>query len=333
MHGSNVPTFLDCLLGASYALLVVTFFLSPNIRAAGVKFPTIAIIPDAWHSPIHYSALTTYLSQAGYRVVTQRLPGCNSQIPALQSSAVDAAYVRNNVLLPEINSGVEVVLVAHSYGGCPAAVAAKGLSVSERREVNQQGGVVELIFICGYITRASNSLKKSLPGGKLGSWVVNYENNQLGIRDAKEVFYNDLPQNAADLAIAQLKNQSSMTFNAPTGNPAWADERYKGRLSYLQTSLDNAFPFTEQKRMISQSLVAWDTTTIKSGHSPCLSHPELVGEWIVSRIEQNQALPTKGDGPASTKHVSHVAMQNLDVTLAADHKYTSVAPMKGFVHY
>lgn len=91
-----------------------------------------------------------------------------------QSVAADATFIRQNILLPQINEGREVVLVAHSYGGSPGAEAAKGLSISEQRAAGRKGGIVGLIFICGFITRAGQTLRSMLPGGKLEPWVVDY---------------------------------------------------------------------------------------------------------------------------------------------------------------
>ena len=156
------------------AFLIVSLFPSSSIQVVATDLPTIALIPDAWHSPIHYVELIRYLSEAGHSIVAQRLPGCNSELPMVQSSAADAAYIRENILLPEIGQGKEVVLVAHSYGSCPGAVAAKGLSITERREANLKGGVIGLIFICGFITRSGHTLSSMLPGGRLEPWVVDY---------------------------------------------------------------------------------------------------------------------------------------------------------------
>ena len=156
------------------AFLIVCSSSLRGIQIEAIGLPTIALIPDAWHSPVHYSELTEYLAKAGYSTLMQRLPGCNSELPMFESSAVDAAYIRDHILLPQINQDKEVVLVAHSYGGCPGAVAAKGLSITERREANLKGGIIGLIFICGLITRSGHTLRSMLPGGKLEPWVVDY---------------------------------------------------------------------------------------------------------------------------------------------------------------
>ena len=103
------------------------------------------------------------------------------------------------------------------------------------------------------------------------------------------MFYNDIPEGIADLAIAQLKNQSIMTFETPTGNPGWADAGYDGRRSYLQTSLDKVVDLTDQQRMIAWSMVEWDITTFDTGHCPFLTHPYQLANWIMQEIGKFEA--------------------------------------------
>ena len=98
------------------------------------------------------------------------------------------------------------------------------------------------------------------------------------------MFYNDIPEGIADLAVAQLKNQSIMTFETPTGVPGWSDSGYDGRRSYLQTSLDEAVALADQQRMIAWSMVEWDVTTFKTGHSPFLTQPQQLANWIMQEI-------------------------------------------------
>ena len=42
-------------------------------------------------------------------------------------------------------------LVMHSYGGCPGSAAAGGLSKAARTAAGKQGGIIGLIFMCGFI--------------------------------------------------------------------------------------------------------------------------------------------------------------------------------------
>ena len=157
-------------------LSIVTSCLSnPIASSANVPNakPVIVIVPAAWHSPIHYSEYARQLRFAGYQTVSQRLPSCDSSHPESQSLGVDAAFIRQYLLAPSINAGKEVILVMHSYSGGPGAVAAKGLSVAERRTAGQAGGIVGLIFIAAFIAKEGQTMLSG-SAGKFAPWVIEY---------------------------------------------------------------------------------------------------------------------------------------------------------------
>ena len=80
------------------------------------EFPTIVLVPGAWHSPVHYELLFSQLSLSGWPTISDRLPSCGSTDPQIETVAGDADYIRETLLLPQIDAGKDVVLVMHSYG-------------------------------------------------------------------------------------------------------------------------------------------------------------------------------------------------------------------------
>lgn len=173
-------SLLSCLADSSCQLrLLVLFFLTftsfafPAVPGHN-SLPTVVLVPGAWHSPVHYTELITLLRYAGYHTVSARNPSCNSANPDVQSVAGDAAAIRNNLILPQINVGKNVVLAMHSYGGCPGAVAAKGLSKTERAAEGLPGGIIGIIMICAFVALEGQSLVSTLPGKQLNDWVVDY---------------------------------------------------------------------------------------------------------------------------------------------------------------
>lgn len=158
--------------------LYISLFSLPLVTVAGrvPTKPVIAIAPAAWHSPIHYALYVEKLHIAGYRTVSERLPSCDSPNPMAQSVSGDAAFIVQNLLMPSINAGKEVVLVTHSYSGGPGAVAAKGLSVVERRAAGKTGGIIGLIYICAFVAEEGQSLLSS-SGGQYAPWVIEYVGN------------------------------------------------------------------------------------------------------------------------------------------------------------
>lgn len=141
--------------------------------------PSIALIPGAWHSPVHYEKLITLLENAGYPVKTMQLPSAGSVEPKKESTAGDAEAIRENLLLPLLNEGNDVIVLMHSYGGCPGAAAAKGLGKTERKT---SGSVIGLIFIAAFLAREGDSLLSAL-GGKFDPWVmINVSNSSCSLQ-------------------------------------------------------------------------------------------------------------------------------------------------------
>ena len=155
-----------------YQLLVLPLALTASVPRQKPQTPTVVIVPGAWHSPQHYTELRDYLGGAGYTTVSQRNPSCNSTDPNAESAAKDAKFIRDQVLLPLLDSGKVVVLVMHSYGGLPGATAAKGLSQTERHAAGQPGGIVGLIFISAILAHDGQSLLSLLPEQKFDPWVL-----------------------------------------------------------------------------------------------------------------------------------------------------------------
>ena len=174
MKLSSASAASDFLLPFLICFLLPTF----SSTAVSARKPIIALIPAAWHSPVHYNQYTDQLRLAGYDTVSYRLPSCGSANPKAQSVAADAFFINRNLLMPSINAGKEVVLVMHSYGGGPGAVAAKGLSLAERRAAGKSGGIVGLIFICAFVAKEGQSLLSG-SGGKFAPWVIEYVSASL----------------------------------------------------------------------------------------------------------------------------------------------------------
>ena len=132
--------------------------------------PTVVIVPGAWHSPLHYDALITFLEAAGYPTVSRRLPSVDTATPNLTTANGDAQFIAQQVLTPLLNDGKDIVLVAHSYGGIPGGAAANGLSKTDRTAAGLHGGIIGLIWIAALVAPNTVSLLQLL-GGKFGDWV------------------------------------------------------------------------------------------------------------------------------------------------------------------
>lgn len=183
MHVSSFHPFRCLLLFfLSIRFLLPTIFASTLPLRKTITYntttpnhlPTIVLLTDAFHIPRAYESLIHDLSLLGFNIATWRLPSVDSPTPRKQSVAIDAIFIRQAILLPRIDSGAEVVMLMHSYGGAPGSMAARGLSVEERRRAGLEGGVLGLIFICGILVKERVTLRDLLDAGRFEEWMVQY---------------------------------------------------------------------------------------------------------------------------------------------------------------
>ena len=132
--------------------------------------PTVAIVPGAWHSPVHYDALIAFLNAEGYSTVSKQLPSVDTATPTTTTAEGDSQFIVDQVLTPLLNDGKDVVLVAHSYGGSPGGAAANGLSKAERTASGKKGGIIGLVWVAALVAPNDVSLL-TLVGGKFNDSV------------------------------------------------------------------------------------------------------------------------------------------------------------------
>jgi len=271
-----------------FIVLVLPLFFTLSIQKPPNKMslPTIVLIPGAWHVPEHYKPLIDSLKGARYEVISHQLPSVSSQTPREQSVANDASFIEKSLLLPILDAGKDVLLVMHSYGGCPGADAAKGLSKVERKAAGKKGGIIGLVFMCAFVAAEGDSLLSKLPGQKYDPWVIqNNSTAQLTVDNPKDVFYNLVPEPEAQKAVSLIKTQSEPALSSPSGPPAWLDSVYNGKRAYIQTTQDHCIPFVAQDAMVTYSGVEWEVLKLESGHSPFLSHTKDVADFVVAKAK------------------------------------------------
>ena len=133
--------------------------------------PSFIIISGAWHVPSLYSGLLTFLEKSGYSATVPSLPSCDTQDPHNTTCSTDAEAIRRQIIHLIEPDGKDVVLICHSYGGVPGGAAAYGLSKISRAKEGKKGGVIGLIYMCGFIITEGSSLLGML-GGKHAPCVV-----------------------------------------------------------------------------------------------------------------------------------------------------------------
>ena len=134
--------------------------------------PLIIIIPGAWTTAPLFNPLISFLhTHHNIIALVSTLPSVNSPHPSNDTVASDTVSIRNNILLPPIAAGRDVLLVTHSYGGLPGSAAACGLFKADRASRGQKGGVVGVVMLASFaLDGGTKVLVDSLPGGRWLPW-------------------------------------------------------------------------------------------------------------------------------------------------------------------
>ena len=112
--------------------------------------PTIILVHGAWHSPEYYDSVRKILTAHNYPSIAVALPSVGA-VPALPDFSGDVQAIRTVVRQVVEEEEKEVVLLMHSYGGCPGAECLEGLGKKERAKEGKKGGVVRLVFMCAFV--------------------------------------------------------------------------------------------------------------------------------------------------------------------------------------
>jgi hypothetical protein len=85
----------------------------------------------------------------------------------------DSEFLRTQVLGPAIETGADVVVFMHSYGGVYGAETLKGLSKQERAAKGLEGGVIAAILTCAFVAPTGNTALDcmGISAGSLPEWI------------------------------------------------------------------------------------------------------------------------------------------------------------------
>lgn len=119
--------------------------------------PTLVLIHGGWHTPHTYTKLTSSLESLGYSVHIPHLPSMNDARPPNSDLATDTALMRGYVE-SLIDAGYTVIAIMHSYGGQVGTTALHGLSLRNRAQRHQPGGVASLIYMCAFALPEGGSM-------------------------------------------------------------------------------------------------------------------------------------------------------------------------------
>jgi len=219
----------------------------------------VLLIHGAWHGSWAFDLLTPYLLDAGWTVRTVELASVGSATVDVHD---DADVVRESLAS---NPGPTVV-VGHSYGGVVATEGAAGAP-----------NLVGLVYLCAAMPEVGQSVWTDYnDAGQVPDWIkVDAAAGLVRALDGERVFYNDCPADLASRSTALLRPQSLKTFMTPVKAAAWRD----APSAYLVCDDDQCTAPSAQEAFATR---AAQVQHIAAGHSPFLSQPEAVAEFITT---------------------------------------------------
>lgn len=246
------------------------------------KRPTIVLIPGAWHQPLHYTTFTNSLESQGYPVRALKLPSVDPSDPTATTLETEAAFVREKLLLPELDAGNDVIIIAHSYGGVVAGAAAKGLGREDRGE--GKSAVLGWLFMCALMGFTGQKLLKTKED--LAPWATLHEDKGVcTIPDPRSCVYTHVAdEEAVKKATETVGTHSWTAFHSESPAQAWEDAHWDGKRVYVRCAQDQAVAAGVQDWFLQSTGVKWEVESLEdAGHSPFMSHvgelTELVNKY------------------------------------------------------
>ncbi|MFF1823526.1 alpha/beta hydrolase [Kribbella sp. NPDC058245] len=219
--------------------------------------PTLVLVHGAFHRVSMWDLLIAELPDVA--VQTVQLPS-SAPVPVqrLGSMYDDALRIRDVVTA----IAGPVVVCAHSYGGTPTSQALTGVH-----------NVSRLVYLNAFVLDVGESMLGNRGNTYPPHWQVHEPEGYLVMRDAEQVFYNDLDQQAATQAAAALGPQSLSSMVQPLTQAAWRSIP----ATYILADQDAGVPRAMGERFAQR---IGTVRRMDTGHSPFLSQPAQTAELL-----------------------------------------------------
>ena len=248
--------------------------------------PAIVLVHGAWHVPEHYTDFIQQLQQAGFEVFCPRLPTCDASKRLTADMFADAQVVRSKVIAL-IDQSREIIMLLHSYGGAVGTEAVKDLSLSECAAKGQQGGVIRLIYMCGFMLQVGESVGGASLPRPVPDPVESADatGTTFLCEPPVQLFYADVEPERAKKMEALLTPQSGKAMIDAITYPAWQFIP----TTYLRTQDDQVlFPHWQERQIkaVEDAGVGLTVETFESSHSPFLSIPGKMIAAVKRAVDQ-----------------------------------------------
>ncbi len=232
------------------------------------------LVHGSWHAGWYWEPLAQILECAGHKVLSPDLPGHATNKKPLNLVTYDDYY---ECLKTHVDAASEpVILVAHSMAGIIAAPLLEKMPDK----------IKHLFLLAAYVPDSGESLVDvalRYSGSKIPQILENdFEAGVCRIKKegAKEILYNDCPEDLQEWALSKIQDQPLQPILAPINcryNPDLLHKR-----TYIITENDVDVDPQAQKDM-SMSCPS-KPISIKTGHFPFFSHPKMVAEILLREI-------------------------------------------------
>lgn len=133
--------------------------------------PTILIVHGAWSKPAPaYEPLQRQLQSRGYEChLAENSTSGGDEVRGVTWK--DDVKNILNTALPLFEQGKEVTIIAHSYGGLPAAIATQAQGVEERAREGKKGGFRQIIYVAAFAVPQKDIDLLAVFGGQWPPWA------------------------------------------------------------------------------------------------------------------------------------------------------------------
>ncbi|KAK4075237.1 hypothetical protein Purlil1_12711 [Purpureocillium lilacinum] len=235
-----------------------------------VALPVVLLVPGAWTVPKAYHKLVSALEAKSFNVQVLALPTNNDQRPTNATCDADMQAVRKAVQ-PLVDSGREVIMLMHSYGGIPGTSGIRNFTRKDRQAMDQPGGVVGLIYTAGFMLCEGQSIRTvvqavNLPG-RSSLVKFNSDNCTWFPIDPIWLLYHDLAPADQEEQAKLLRWSNAAILTQQTTYAGWKDVP----TLYIRSSKDRWLPPDFQDYCLENAGDAGASVrvaTLNSGHSP-----------------------------------------------------------------
>ncbi|KAI6550265.1 hypothetical protein MCOR03_009559, partial [Pyricularia oryzae] len=109
--------------------------------------PTLVIVTGSFAPASLYTEFVAVLKKHGVDTVVLSSPSVGRREGKPAASMMEDADEIVRAVSELLDAGKEVVLLAHSYGGIPAAQSMERLSVKQRTAAGKKGGVAKMVYL------------------------------------------------------------------------------------------------------------------------------------------------------------------------------------------